>query len=56
MATKSILKNVTIRDNRSAQRLVSALELAQKTNGKAIDVPKAEIASVGDVKKMFGIR
>lgn len=56
MATKSILKNVTIRDNRSAQRLVSALEFAQKTNGKELDVPKAEIASVDDVKKMFGIQ
>lgn len=56
MATKSILKNVTIRDNRSAQRLVNALEFAQTKNCKEIDVPKAEIASVDDVKKMLGIQ
>lgn len=56
MATKSILKNVTIRDNHSAQRLVKALEFAQNSHGKVIDAPKAEVASVADVKKMFGIK
>lgn len=56
MATKSILKNVTIRDNHSAKRLVTALEFAQNKHGKVLNVPKAEIASVDDVKKMLGIK
>ena len=56
MATKSILKNVTIRDNYSAKRLVTALEFAQNEHGKVLNVPKAEIASVDDVKNMLGIK
>lgn len=56
MATKSILKNVTIRDNHSAQRLVNALEFAQSKKCKEVNVPKVDVASVDDVKKMFGIQ
>lgn len=56
MATKSILKNVTIRDNSSARRLVNALEGAQNKMDKEIDVTKAEVSSVDDVKKMFYIK
>lgn len=56
MATKSILRNITIRDNHSTQRLVNALEFAQSKKCKEVNVPKADVASVDDVKKMFGIK
>lgn len=56
MATKSILKNVTIRSNKSANMLVNALERAEKVPVKEITAPKATVASVDDIKKMFGIK
>lgn len=55
MATKSILKNVTIRDRKSAEMLVNALEKAEKVQSKEVIAPKATVASVDDIRKMLGI-
>lgn len=55
MATKSILKNVTIRDNNSAQRLARALENAGIRRDKAVDMGHAvSEASRDEIRHMFG--
>lgn len=56
MATKSILKNVTIRNNRNAAMLACALEKAQNKTAKEILAPKANIASVEDIRRIFAIK
>lgn len=55
MATKSILKQVTIRNDKSGKMLANALEHAANKKVKEVDVRKPHIASVEDVKEMFSL-
>ena len=52
MATKSILKNVTIRDRKNAEMLVNALEKAEAKKAKDIIAPKPFYAQLEDIQKM----
>lgn len=52
MATKSILKNVTIRNKKSAEMLVNALEQAVNKPSQEVIAPKPFYASKDDIKKM----
>ena len=55
MATKSILKNVTIKDKKSALFLVSALENAHGKRSKDVQHQRPHSdASRDDIRKMFG--
>ena len=53
MATKSILKNVTIKGKKNCAMLASALENASKKSSKEVVAPKPHIASSDDIRKMF---
>lgn len=53
MATKSILKNINIKDRHSARSLINALEQSKNTKSKDInyskvvkDIPKDKIKSI----------
>ncbi len=52
MATKSILKQITIKDKKSCEMLANALDHAAKKTGKTVDAPKPIVADSEDVKKM----
>lgn len=52
MATKSILKNVTIKGKKNCLMFANALENASKKVGKEVIAPKAYIANSEDIKKM----
>ena len=55
MATKSILKNITIKNQKSAKALVSALENASKKSSKKVEYSKGvSKASKQDINKIFG--
>ena len=55
MATKSILKNIHIRDKRSAWNLVNALENAKKKKGKEVILSKNLNEIKGEkIKEFFG--
>ena len=55
MATKSILKNVTIKDRRSAHSLVCALENAHGKHSQEVQHQRSHSdASREDIRKMFG--
>jgi hypothetical protein len=54
MATSSILKNVTIRDKRSAARLVGAIEKSEKTAVLPVRMSKkVREATEEDLKAIF---
>lgn len=53
MATKSILKNVTIKGKKNCAMFANALENAYKKSSKEVVAPKPHIASSDDIKKMF---
>ena len=53
MATKSILKNVTIKGKKNCVMFANALENAAKKSSKEVEVPKAYIATSDDIRKMF---
>lgn len=54
MATKSILKNVTIKDKRLAQTFVEALEQAENTKYKSVKLNKRCEELTGEqIKKFF---
>ncbi len=53
MATKSILKNVTIKGKKNCAMFANALENASRKENKNIEVPKAHIATTEDIRKMF---
>jgi len=56
MATKSILKTVDIRTERSAKRLANALEHAKGKSAKPVEHSRSVYtASVEDVRKLFGL-
>lgn len=52
MATKSILKQITIKDKKSCEMLANALDHAANKTGKTVDAPKPIVADSEDVKKM----
>lgn len=52
MATKSILKQVTIKDKKSCEKLANALDYAPNKKSKVVVAPKARTASQEDIKKM----
>lgn len=56
MATKSILKNITIKDKRSAEKFANALEKARVFKKKENPAPRVTIASVDEIRKMFDIQ
>ena len=51
MATKSILKQITIKDKKSCEMLANALDHAANKTGKTVDAPKTIVADSEDVKK-----
>ena len=54
MATKSILKNVTVKDNQAAKKLASALEQTRvDENNKTQVTVHYSYASPIDIRKMF---
>lgn len=55
MATKSILKNVTIKNKTLARSFVYALENAEHKKDKKVKLKKAySVADTDDIKSMFG--
>ena len=55
MATKSILKNVSITDKRLAKGLLSALENAEKKQSKAVELKiRLEEVKGEDIKEALG--
>lgn len=55
MATKSFLKNITIKDAKSAKSFISALENAEKKGRKKVsEVGIKNITNRESIKKMFG--
>lgn len=57
MATKTFLKNVTIKTSAAANKLANALELAEKRQNVAPVRESSNIhtASIDEVKKIFGL-
>lgn len=56
MATKSILKEVQIKDKASARKLVSALENAGNAKSKRVTVSRTvSTATKEDIRRMFGV-
>ena len=55
MATKSILKDIYIRDKVNAHKLINALENASKKSSKDVTLKKKYSEVRGeDIKKFFG--
>ena len=55
MATKSILKNISIKDKKNASSFISALENAKgKKSINVIDTKKCIEASSEQMRKIFG--
>ena len=55
MATKSILKNITIKDRRVGRDFVTALETAHKKKSKDVIITKkCSDVKREDIKSMFG--
>ena len=58
MATKSFLKDIVIKDKKSANAFVSALENAEKKGRKQTNIG-ASVKTIEDketIKKMFGVK
>lgn len=57
MATKSILKQVTIRNKKQCVMLVNALEHAESKHSQVVEVPRAHFVRKEDISKMvFAIK
>jgi flagellar biosynthesis chaperone FliJ len=54
MATKSMLKTVTIKRKKNCELFISALENASNKSAKEVKVSKPRIATNSDVKKIWG--
>lgn len=55
MATKSILKNITIRDYATSYSLIQALENAKNKGSKKIQLTKTVVTADRDrIRKLFG--
>jgi len=56
MATKSILKNVDIKDRKLARSFIYALEKAQSKKSKEVHLSRTCSEATGDeIKKLFGV-
>ena len=56
MATKSILKNIEIRDKKSAKKFVYALDRAENIKGKSVTFSKqCKDLSTEEINKVFGV-
>lgn len=55
MATKSFLKNIVIKDRKSAEKFINALEKAENKKAKSIkvNVKVEEIKDSEQIRKMF---
>lgn len=55
MATKSFLKNITIRNRKDAERFVNALENAEKKKAKKVKFDKMveEVKDSEQIRKIF---
>lgn len=56
MATKSFLKNIVIKNSKSANSFLSALENAERKGRKKVEI-KTQVTSIEDketIKKIFG--
>lgn len=56
MATKSFLKNIVIKNSKSANSFLSALENAERKGRKKVEI-KTRVTSIEDketIKKIFG--
>ena len=56
MATKSFLKNIVIKNSKSANSFLSALENAERKDRKKVEI-KTRVTSIEDketIKKIFG--
>ena len=57
MATKSILKDIDIREKHMGRKLVNALENAKGKQGKEVSFSKAcSTIKKGKIKELFGIK
>ncbi len=57
MATKSITKNINIKDRTGARNLASALENSKNKGHKTVDMSKASRDVKGEeISKMFGAK
>jgi hypothetical protein len=55
MATKSILKDIMIKDRKTCASLINALENASKKSTKQFEFTRGvRTASTEDIKKIFG--
>lgn len=52
MATKSILKQITIKDKKSCEMLANALDHAANKKSKAVDAPKPIVAEPEEIREM----
>ena len=52
MATKSILKNITIKDKKNAEMLVTALENAESKKAQRVNMPSNHYATQKEVDKL----
>lgn len=57
MATKSFLKNIVIKDKKSARSFISALENAENKGRKKITIntPVTTVKNEESIRKMFGV-
>ncbi len=58
MATKSFLKNIVIKDKKSAEAFVSALENAEKKGRKKVKINTSvrTVENKETIRKMFGVQ
>lgn len=56
MATKSFLKNIVIKDRKSAEKFIKALENAENKKVKKVTVNKRveDVTDKEQIRKMFG--
>lgn len=55
MATKSFLKNITIKDSKSAEKFIKALENAENKKAKVVRFDKRveDVKDSNQIRKMF---
>lgn len=55
MATKSFLKNIVIKDRKSAEKFINALEKAENKKGKKITLDKMveDVTDSEQIRKIF---
>lgn len=55
MATKSMLKNIVVKDRRAVSRLIGAVERSEKRSaGYTEKTPNYQVASSRQIKSIFG--